>query len=70
MLHATALGEARFATPGLRTAEIPAAARKVLAEQLQPLIQRYRRLWLARSRPGGLPESAGRMAALLDSYRV
>ena len=69
MLHAARLGAARFATPHLRTAEIPAPVRGTLVEELESLIQRYRRLWAARSRPGGLEDSAGRMTALLDSYR-
>lgn len=69
MLHAARLGEARFATPHLSTAEIPAALRRSLAGELESLIRRYRRLWLIRSRPGGLEDSAGRMGALLDSYR-
>jgi hexosaminidase len=70
MLHAVRLGAARFATPGMQTAQIPAADRADLAGELEELIRRYRRLWLHRSRPGGLEDSCGRMAALLASYRA
>jgi hexosaminidase len=68
LLHAAGLGRARFATPGLATCEIPRAERRRLAEELDGLMVRYRRLWAARSRPGGLEDSAGRMLALKGSY--
>ena len=48
--------------------EIPVSTRQELAEQLESLIDRYHELWLKRSRPGGLKESAGRMDALKCSY--
>jgi hypothetical protein len=66
--HAARLGRNRFATPGLDTRGIPRAERRRLAEELDGLIVDYRRLWLARSRPGGLVDSAGRMLALRESY--
>ncbi len=62
MAHAARLGRERFATPGV-------PARGVLAGELEELIARYEALWHARSRPGGLRESAGRMRHLLDTYR-
>jgi len=66
--HAARLGRARFATPGLATAEIPQQERRSLGAELESLAARYRKLWLARSRPGGLEDSAGRMLALKESY--
>jgi hypothetical protein len=66
--HATDLGRARLATPSLAMAEMAESERRRLAQELADLSAGYRRLWLARSRPGGLPDSAGRMAALMDSY--
>ena len=69
LAHAARLGRARFATDGLSTAEVPSAARRALAGELAGLIERYESLWRERSRPGGLRESAGRMRALLESYR-
>ena len=66
--HAVRLGRERFATPGLATPEIPARKRRSLAAELENLVARYRKLWLARSRPGGLEDSAGRMLALQESY--
>jgi hexosaminidase len=68
MAHAAHLGKQRFATPGLAVAEIPSAARKELAAELEELIGRYRELWFKRSRPGGLKDSVGRMNALKASY--
>lgn len=40
---------------------VPAPTRALLAEQLGPLIDQHRRLWLRRSRPGGLSDSARRL---------
>ena len=51
-------------------AQISAAKRKVLAEELAPLVEDFRRLWLMRSRPGGLHDSVGRFERLLDVYRA
>ena len=66
--HAARLGRQRFATPNLEVSEIPASERGRLAEELADLSERYRRLWLGRSRPGGLSDSAGRLLALQESY--
>jgi hypothetical protein len=66
--HAARLGRERFATPGLATREIPPPKRRRLAEELGELVADYRRLWSARSRPGGLEDSIGRMLALKESY--
>lgn len=66
--HAVRLGRERFATPNLEVGEIPSRTRKALAAELGELSGRYRELWLARSRPGGLEDSVGRMLALKDSY--
>ncbi|OHD76817.1 MAG: hypothetical protein A2V99_04435 [Spirochaetes bacterium RBG_16_67_19] len=66
--HAARLGRERFATAGLSTREIAPPRRRSLAEELDGLEARYRRLWPARYRPGGLEDSAGRMRALKGSY--
>ena len=63
MAHAARLGRARFAGPP------PSTVRRTLAGELAGLIERFEALWPERSRPGGLRESAGRLRALLDSYR-
>jgi len=44
------------------------ALRQTLAEELEGLIAAYRELWLARSRPGGLEDSAARMEKLREDY--
>jgi hypothetical protein len=66
--HAARLGRARFATAGLLVSEIPRRERKGLAEELTGLSERFKTLWLSRSRPGGLADSVGRMLALRESY--
>lgn len=66
--HGCQLGAAQLSTPDLIVAGIPEARRTELANELEPLIDDYRRLWVRRSRPGGLAESAGRLEALRNSY--
>jgi hypothetical protein len=68
MAHAAHLGKERFATTGLTTAEISVSMRKTLAAELEALIEIFEKLWLSRSRPGGLKDSTGRMIALKESY--
>ena len=50
-------------------AALPAPARAKLDAELAPLVDEYRRLWLARDRPGGLADSTGRFEQLLAAYR-
>ncbi len=68
LAHSARLGRSRFATPGLSVPEIPERERRGLAEELAGLAERYRTLWLSRSRPGGLADSVGRMLELQESY--
>jgi hypothetical protein len=42
--------------------------RRTLAEEIDGLIEAYRELWLARSRPGGLDDSVARMEKLRAEY--
>ncbi len=69
MLHACNLAELRLGAGVRSIDEIGAADRSRLEAELEPLIAEYRRLWLARSRPGGLDDSVGRLEELLESYR-
>jgi hypothetical protein len=39
----------------------PSSLRSALAQELKPLLERHRALWLARNRPGGLDDSARRL---------
>ncbi len=47
-------------------AALPRRARKALRRELDPLIDEHRRLWLARSRPGGLEDSTRRLTRVRD----
>ncbi|HEV8111302.1 MAG TPA: family 20 glycosylhydrolase [Planctomycetota bacterium] len=68
LLFACSFGIARLATPpGALAGAIPVAARRRLAAELGPLLAEQRRLWLLRNRPGGLEESAGWLARVLES---
>jgi len=69
MAHAAHLGKERLATANLTTAEIPSSVRKTLGRELEALIGVFKEMWLSRSRPGGLEDSAGRMVALMKSYQ-
>jgi hypothetical protein len=44
------------------------AVRGALGQDMQALIADYRQLWLARNRPGGLEDSAGRLERARDDY--
>jgi hypothetical protein len=44
--------------------------RHAMADDMAEIIDEYRSLWLARSRPGGLAESAGRLEAARQDYMV
>lgn len=65
MRLACRLGIARLENGNGGTAQIPAAARHVLADELRPLIPEFRQVWLERNRSGGLKESAGHFERLL-----
>jgi hypothetical protein len=67
--HACRLGIARLQAEGNDVAAIPAPTRQELAAELEGILAQYRVLWLARNRPGGLPDSAGRLERLLAMYR-
>ncbi len=67
--HACRMGLARAESRAPNTAAVPADRRRLLALELEPLLPEYRRLWLARSRVGGLTDSVGRFEKLLTLYR-
>jgi hypothetical protein len=65
------LGRARCAlADGGPIALIPATLRNALAQQLKPLLERHRALWLARNRPGGLDDSARRLERILTDLQA
>lgn len=59
------LGAARIRAGRGTASGLPRAQRLELAAELEPLIPAYRELWLARNRPGGLQDSAGRLEEIL-----
>lgn len=58
---------ARLEVDGLLSS-VPERQRHELAARLEPLIADHRRLWLARNRPGGLPDSARWLEHLRECY--
>ncbi|MBN1287933.1 MAG: family 20 glycosylhydrolase [Anaerolineae bacterium] len=66
--HAGKNGVARLEA-GAPTSRLPAGVRAALADELEPLIAEYRRLWLARNHLGGLVDSAARLERVLKLYR-
>ncbi|MBV8979641.1 MAG: family 20 glycosylhydrolase, partial [Acidimicrobiia bacterium] len=49
---------------------VPEPRRNEMAEDLEPLIDTHRRLWLSRNRPGGLDDSVAWLDHLLGCYRT
>jgi len=62
-------GRARLAGDGTLPS-ISASLRGELAAELRPVIDEHERLWLARNRPGGLPDSRAWLAHLLQCYET
>ena len=67
--HACRLGIARLDAGGVSPSSLPDPVRGALGDELAGILTNYRRLWLERSRPGGLGDSAGRLESLLARYR-
>jgi hypothetical protein len=63
------LGKARIQSGDVGTAQVPAAKRKEIANDLEKTIARFQELWLARNRQGGLSDSIGRLQNLLETLR-
>ena len=66
--HACKLAQALIVTNNKRVDEITPKSRRKLADELGPLIEEHRHLWLQRSRPGGLDHSAGLLERLFNAY--
>jgi hexosaminidase len=67
--HACRFGLARLASPQGEAAGIPARSRAALSDDLERVLEDYRRIWRARNREGGLADSAARFERLLAIYR-
>lgn len=74
--NAIALVEVLASDGGLRTrgdgsvASVPPPDRTTLADALRPVIAEHERLWLARNRPGGLPDSLAWLHHLREVYET
>lgn len=68
MRHACHLGIARLKTGDGDIKSIASITRRELASELALIVEDYQRLWLARNRPGGLKDSAGRLQRLVNLY--
>jgi hypothetical protein len=60
------LGRERITCGDVGTLQVPTETRKALAKDLQKVVDDFNGLWLARNRPGGLADSAGRLQSLID----
>ncbi len=67
MIHGSHLAEVRLKSRE-KVEKIPVKTKDSLSAELAPLLPRYRRLWLERSREGGLSDSIGRFEKLLGLY--
>lgn len=67
--HSCRQGIARAEAKVESVGQLQASDRKKLAGELEPLIADYRRLWVKRSRAGGLNDSAERFEKVLKMYR-
>jgi hexosaminidase len=64
------LGQARLGhDPVAPLADLPAAIRAALRQELEPLRRQHRHLWLARNRPGGLENSAHRLNRIAEGLQ-
>lgn len=64
------LGLARLEAGEAPLEALPAARRERLTQELAPLVAEHRRLWLERSRPGGLERSARWLERVLAALRA
>ncbi len=70
-LHiATRLGEARVKSPELKSSELDISLRTELGAELAAVIAEQRRLWVQRSRPGGLDDSCTQLGRTLAALEV
>lgn len=67
-LHGIHLGIARLYAKDKETVNIPSEIKVELANELKPLIDKHRDLWILRNRVGGLDDSAGKLENLLNYY--
>jgi hypothetical protein len=67
-IHGIHLGEERLNAKGMSTAKIPKAKKQMLYDELNPLIEKHKEIWILRNRAGGLADSAAKLEELLDYY--
>ncbi len=67
-MHGIHLGIARLYAKEKSTKNIPDEVKIELANELKPLIEKHKELWIIRNRVGGLKDSAGKLENLLNYY--
>jgi hypothetical protein len=67
-IHFSRIGMARIQSQSASISTIPDDLKKELAQDIDPIIPEFRRLWLQRNRPGGLDQTAGVFENLLKVY--
>jgi hypothetical protein len=68
-LHACHLAIAKLETQDGHFASLPENRKEELKTELSQLIESHKAIWLVRNREGGLKDSAGKMEAVLKTYR-
>jgi hypothetical protein len=68
--HGCRLGIAKIDASNKKIDRIPMARRVELANELEGIITEFKRLWLIRNRPGGLPDSVARFEKILKYYKA
>jgi hypothetical protein len=67
--HACNLGIARLNAENGELARVPAEKREELTTELRNIIDLHKKVWLARNRQGGRPDSVGRLESLARRYK-
>ena len=68
-LHACVLAKAKLNTPDGYFKSIPPNEQQRLRSEMKLLIENHKKIWVLRNRVGGLSDSAGKMEAVLRSYK-
>lgn len=68
-IHGANLGIERLKVKDQSTKAISTANKEKLIAELKPLIEKHKKIWIIRNRPGGLADSASKLEELLEYYQ-